>query len=173
MKVERLWPDSRLRNYHYLIVCEESGEALAVDPLDSALLLKAAREHGWDITQILNTHHHSDHTAGNDALRAATGARIFAHAAAAPLIGGIDVGLGAGDVIRVGRSVERCLMPGRTMSRLPVRACGRAGTVLWRHIVQRRCWQLPPGGDPKAVRDLCHPAAQLPETPPYIATTTC
>lgn len=118
MKVERLWPDNPLRNYHYLVVCEESGEALAIDPLDSALMLNTAREHGWEITQILNTHHHFDHTAGNQALREATGARIFAHAAAAPIIGGIDVGLEDGDVIRVGRSVElQCLdTPGHTMS---------------------------------------------------------
>ena len=118
MIVERLWPNSHLRNYHYLVVCEETGEALAIDPLDSTLILDSAREHGWEITQILNTHHHLDHTAGNEALRAATGAQICAHAAAAPLIGGIDVGLEDGDVIRVGHSVElQCLdTPGHTLS---------------------------------------------------------
>jgi hydroxyacylglutathione hydrolase len=118
MIVERLWPNSHLRNYHYLVVCEETGEALAIDPLDATLMLDSAREHGWEITRILNTHHHKDHTAGNEALRAATGAQIFAHAAAAPLIGGIDVGLEDGDVIRVGRSVElQCLdTPGHTLS---------------------------------------------------------
>src|SRR4249919_3401910 len=64
MIVERLWPNSHLRNYHYLVVCEETGEALAIDPLDSTLMLDSAREHGWEITRILNTHHHNDHTAG-------------------------------------------------------------------------------------------------------------
>jgi hydroxyacylglutathione hydrolase len=118
MKVERLWPDSPLRNYHYLVACEESGEALAIDPLDAAQLHARARAHGWEIRQILNTHHHRDHTAGNEALRAATGARILAHAAAAPLIGGIDHGVNDGDAIRVGRSIElECLdTPGHTMS---------------------------------------------------------
>jgi len=117
--VERLWPDTRLRNYHYLVVCEETGEALAVDPFDAPLMLDAARRHGWQITQVLNTHHHDDHVAGNDALRAATGAKVLAHADAASLIpGGIDRGLAEGDVIRVGRSIElQCLdTPGHTLS---------------------------------------------------------
>jgi hydroxyacylglutathione hydrolase len=118
MHVERLWPDTRLRNYHYLVVCTETGEALAVDPFDAQLMLDTARRNGWQITQILNTHHHDDHTAGNEAVRAATGARVLAHAGAAALIGGVDVGLADGDVIRVGRSIEiECLdTPGHTMS---------------------------------------------------------
>src|SRR5690606_8198286 len=99
--------------------CTETGEALAVDPFDSQLLLDTARHHGWTITQVLNTHHHNDHVAGNAAMRAATGAAILAHADAASLIpGGVDVGLSEGDVIRVGRSIElQCLdTPGHTMS---------------------------------------------------------
>ena len=34
MLVERIWPNNRLRNFHYLVACPETGEALAVDPLD-------------------------------------------------------------------------------------------------------------------------------------------
>ncbi|MGC4029232.1 MAG: MBL fold metallo-hydrolase [Steroidobacteraceae bacterium] len=118
MIVERLWPDTRLRNYHYLVACGETGEALAIDPFDARLMLGAARQRGWTITQILNTHHHHDHTGGNAALRAATGARVLAHAGAAALIEDIDVGLAQGDVIRVGRTVElECLdTPGHTRS---------------------------------------------------------
>lgn len=118
MHVERLWPDTKLRNYHYLVVCKETGDALAVDPFDAQLMLDTARRHGWRITQILNTHHHDDHVAGNGAVRAATGAKVLAHAGAAALIGDVDVGLGDGDVIRVGRSIElECMdTPGHTMS---------------------------------------------------------
>lgn len=121
MHIERVWPDTRLRNYHYLVVCKETGEALAIDPFDAGLMLATAKKHGWQITQVLNTHHHHDHVAGNDALRDATGARVLAHAGATPLISSrVDVGLGAGDVIRVGRSIElQCLdTPGHTMSHL-------------------------------------------------------
>jgi hydroxyacylglutathione hydrolase len=120
MHVERLWPDTKLRNYHYLVVCKETGDALAVDPWDAELVLNTAKQHGWNITQILNTHHHEDHTAGNEAIRKATGAKVLAHTAAAPIIGGVDRGLGEGDAIRVGRSIElECMdTPGHTMSHI-------------------------------------------------------
>ena len=118
MIVERLWPGNAYRNFHYLIACPETGEALAVDPLDWQLCLRAAHERGWTITQILNTHEHLDHTGGNDGLRAATGAKLLAHAGAAARIGGVARGLARGDVIRVGRSAElECLdTPGHTMA---------------------------------------------------------
>ncbi|MEN9706173.1 MAG: hypothetical protein RLZZ393_2052 [Pseudomonadota bacterium] len=118
MLIERIWPDNRLRNFHYLVACGETGEALAIDPLDWNLVHDAARAKGWTITQIVSTHEHADHTAGNAALKEATGAHVMAHAGAASKIGGVDRGLVRGDVIRVGRTVElECLdTPGHTMS---------------------------------------------------------
>ena len=117
MLIERLWPANAWRNYHYLIACEETGEALAVDPLDWSLCLEVARTRGWTILQILNTHEHGDHVGGNEALQTATGSRVLAHAGAAGRIPGMTQALRGGDVIRVGRSVElRCLdTPGHTL----------------------------------------------------------
>ena len=118
MIVERLWPGNSYRNFHYLIACGETGEALAIDPLDWSLCLRTAQARGWTTTQILNTHEHHDHTGGNESLRAATGAKLLAHAGAASRIGGVDRGLARGDVIRVGRSAElECLdTPGHTLA---------------------------------------------------------
>ena len=118
MLIERIWAANSYRNFHYLIACPETGEALAVDPLEWRLCLDAAQDKGWQITQILNTHEHLDHTGGNAGLVAQTGARVLAHAGAAARIGGVDRGLQKGDVIRVGRTVElECLdTPGHTMS---------------------------------------------------------
>jgi hydroxyacylglutathione hydrolase len=120
MLTERIWSGNSLRNFHYLIACPETGEALAVDPLEWRMCLDAARQRGWQITQILNTHEHTDHTGGNAGLKAATGAKVAAHAAAAARIGGVDRGLSKGDVIRVGRTVElECLdTPGHTMAHI-------------------------------------------------------
>ena len=117
MLTERIWSGNSLRNFHYLIACEQTGEALAVDPLEWRLCLEAARTRGWQIRQILNTHEHQDHTGGNAGLKDATGARVLAHAGAAPRIGGVDQGLAKGDVVRVGRVELECLdTPGHTMS---------------------------------------------------------
>ncbi len=118
MIVEQIWTANAYRNFNYLIACPQSGEALAVDPLDHRKCLALARDRGWDITQILNTHEHGDHTGGNRAMIAATGAKLLAHHNAKDRIPGIDRGLEAGDVIKVGNLVElECLdTPGHTMS---------------------------------------------------------
>ena len=54
MIVERIWAANDYRNFHYLIACAETGEALAVDPLDWQKCLAAANARGWPIPQILN-----------------------------------------------------------------------------------------------------------------------
>ncbi len=118
MIVKQVWTGNAYRNFNYLIACPESGEALAIDPLDHAKCLGAAKDAGWDITQVLNTHEHGDHIGGNRQVIAATGAKLLAHANAKGKIPDIDRGLGAGDVIRVGRTVELESLdtPGHTMS---------------------------------------------------------
>ena len=117
MIVERIWTGNNYRNYNYLIVCAESGEALAIDPLDHQKCLATAKAKGWQITQILNTHEHHDHTGGNAGVVAATGARLIAHHRAGASIPGVDRGVKAGDVIKVGKTVElECMdTPGHTM----------------------------------------------------------
>ena len=116
--VEQIWTDNAYRNFNYLIACPDSGEALAIDPLDHKKCLAQAKDKGWQITQILNTHEHGDHTGGNRKMIDATGAKLLAHANARDKIPGIDRGLAAGDVIRVGRTVELEALdtPGHTMS---------------------------------------------------------
>jgi hydroxyacylglutathione hydrolase len=118
--VEQIWTGNSLRNFNYLIACAETGEALAIDPLDHQKCLARAKEKGWEITQVLNTHEHGDHTGGNGPVVAATGAKVLAHAKAASRIGGVDVGLKAGDVVRVGKTVELSALdtPGHTMSHI-------------------------------------------------------
>jgi len=128
MLVERIWAANDLRNFHYLIACSQTGEALVVDPLDARLCLEAARAHGFTITQILNTHEHLDHTAGNADVVAATGAKVLAHAGAAGRIGGVDRGLARGDIVKVGRTVELETLdtPGHTRSHVCLLAHGDA-----------------------------------------------
>jgi hydroxyacylglutathione hydrolase len=118
MIVEQIWTGNAYRNFNYLIACPETGEALAIDPLDHRKCLARARERGFEITQILNTHEHGDHIGGNGPMVEATGARILAHENAGASIPAMDRGLAAGDVVRVGRTVELEVLdtPGHTMS---------------------------------------------------------
>jgi hydroxyacylglutathione hydrolase len=122
--VKQIWTANAYRNFNYLVACGETGEALAIDPLDHAKCLAAAREAGWTITQILNTHEHGDHIGGNAAVAKATGAKILAHANAKDRIPDMARGLGAGDVVKVGRTVELEVLdtPGHTMSHVCLRS---------------------------------------------------
>ena len=124
MIVERIWTGNAYRNFNYLIACPETGEALAIDPLDHEKTLATAKVKGWQITQILNTHEHHDHTGGNDAVVAATGAKVIAHHKAGGKIAGMSRGVQAGDVIKVGKTVElECLdTPGHTMCHICLRS---------------------------------------------------
>ena len=118
MIVRQVWTDNAGRNFNYLIACPESGEAMAVDPLDYEQCLRIALDEGWDITHILNTHEHRDHTGGNAVMVKETGAKIFAHENAKDKIAGMSRGLAAGDVIRLGTTVELEVLdtPGHTMT---------------------------------------------------------
>ena len=124
MLVDQIWTGNSLRNFNYLVACDETGEAMAIDPLDHRKCLTRAKDHGWKITKILNTHEHGDHTGGNGPMIEATGAALLAHAGAGSRIHGIDHGLYAGDVIKVGKSVEFEAMdtPGHTMSHVCIRS---------------------------------------------------
>ena len=154
MIVERIWTGNAYRNFNYLIACPETGEALAIDPLDHEKCLNAAKVRGWQITQVLNTHEHHDHTGGNDAVIAATGAKLLAHHRSGAKIQGVDRGLKAGDLIKVGQ-LGRAGMPGHAgahdVPHLPALAHRAAGAVLRRHAVQRRRRQLPQRRRPGAL----------------------
>ena len=118
MIVKQIWTANAYRNFNYLIACAETGEALAVDPLDYEKCLAAAKSEGWTITQVLNTHEHRDHTGGNEPMVEKTGAKVLAHENARDKIAGIDRGLSAGDLVKVGKTVELEALdtPGHTMS---------------------------------------------------------
>lgn len=119
MIVEQIWTANAWRNYNYLIACPDTGEALAVDPVDHEKCLAAAKRRGWQITQILNTHEHGDHIGGNGPMQAATNADIIAHANAGSTIPNMSVGLTAGDTVTVGKVTLRALdTPGHTMSHI-------------------------------------------------------
>jgi hydroxyacylglutathione hydrolase len=165
--VEQIWTGNAYRNFNYLIGCGETGEALAIDPLDHGKCLQQARARGWRITQILNTHEHRDHTGGNAALVAATGAKLLAHHAAKDKIAGVDRGLAAGDVVKVGKTVELEVMdtPGHTFCHVCLRAHGEqpalfSGDTLF-NAGAGNCHN---GGDPEALYDtFVRQLAALPE----------
>ena len=66
--------------YAYLVGCEQTGEAVVIDPAgDEEQILAEAQGNGLTIKAIINTHGHADHTCGNARLKELTGAPILIH----------------------------------------------------------------------------------------------
>lgn len=92
-------------NYIWLVHDPASGETIVVDPAEAQPVLDAAAARGWTISQIWNTHWHPDHTGGNAAIKAATGARVTGPAAEAAKIPTLDATVGEDDTVRIGDHV--------------------------------------------------------------------
>lgn len=104
-------------NYLWLVHDEESGGTAVVDPGDAAPVLAEAEQRGWKIDQVWNTHWHPDHTGGNLAIKAATGARISGPAG--ENIPGRDVALHEGDRVKLGKHVGHVInVPGHTLGHI-------------------------------------------------------
>ncbi len=88
-------------NYIWMFRDPASGSVAVVDPGQDEPALDAARQRGWTITHILNTHWHPDHTGGNAGIKAATGAPITAPAEAEK-VSAVDRVIAGRDRVSVG-----------------------------------------------------------------------
>ncbi len=104
-------------NYIWLVHDPASGETAVVDPGDGAAALGGARQRGWAINQIWNTHWHPDHTGGNLAVKEATGAVVSGPAA--EMIPGVDVQLREEGEVQLGGHRGRVIeIPGHTLGHI-------------------------------------------------------
>lgn len=55
----------RSDNYAYLLIDEGSKKAVAVDPYDVSKVSSSVQQLGVDIVACITTHHHDDHSGGN------------------------------------------------------------------------------------------------------------
>ena len=117
----------------YLLGDENSKTCALIDPaFDTDRILSEAQRLQYRITHIINTHGHSDHTAGNQAVKAATGAQLLIHELDADRLGKVlhntfsrllggkgsprpDVLLRDDDTVRIGQTHIKVLhTPGHT-----------------------------------------------------------
>ena len=120
MIIKQIYTYNNYRNFNYLIGCSKTREAIAVDPLAYNLCLDEAKKNELNIKAVINTHEHLDHTGGNDKIIKHTGAKLYAHHNAKNVIKDVDIGLKAGDIIKIGSTVNIDILdtPGHTMSHL-------------------------------------------------------
>src|SRR5439155_11800819 len=89
-------------NYGVLLHDSVSGATAAIDAPQAAPVEAALAAAGWRLNDILVTHHHGDHTAGIEPLKARYGCRVVAPAREASRIPLVDIPMREGDSVRVG-----------------------------------------------------------------------
>ena len=105
-------------NYAWLLTDQDSGAMAVVDPAEEAPVLaaiEAATQAGGHMALILLTHHHADHVAAADAVRARTGAAIVGAAADRHRLPRLDQAVQEGDVVMLGGATAEVIeTPGHT-----------------------------------------------------------
>ncbi|CAA7396645.1 unnamed protein product [Spirodela intermedia] len=80
-------------NYAYLLHDVDTGTVGVVDPSEANPVINALNRKNQNLTYILNTHHHYDHTGGNIELKEMYGAKVIGPHADRERIPGIDIAL--------------------------------------------------------------------------------
>jgi hydroxyacylglutathione hydrolase len=113
MKIEQLHLES-LGHASYVIGSDDSGEALVVDPQrDVRPYLDVAREQGWRIRWVADTHQHNDYLSGLSELATRTGATPLGSAYAT--LGYAHDAVGDGQRLDLGEvGIEVLHTPGHT-----------------------------------------------------------
>jgi glyoxylase-like metal-dependent hydrolase (beta-lactamase superfamily II) len=100
-------------NFSYVIADEDTKEAAIVDPSFNADAIKRIlTDQKLNVKYVIDTHGHTDHTAGNEDFRSSFGAKVVAHK-----LSNVDkdIGVVEGNIIKVGRVVIKVIhTPGHT-----------------------------------------------------------
>jgi hydroxyacylglutathione hydrolase len=106
-------------NYAWLLRDAASGAVGIVDPADPAPIIAAIEHAGGRLDMILLTHHHADHVAGTDAVRARFNCPVVGAAADAHRLPRLDQAVREGDTVRLGSSAGQVIdTPGHTRGQI-------------------------------------------------------
>jgi hydroxyacylglutathione hydrolase len=71
---------SKMATFCYLVGDHAAKTCALIDPaFETKRILTAVKENSYRVTHVINTHSHSDHTAGNSSILAGTGAKLLIH----------------------------------------------------------------------------------------------
>jgi hydroxyacylglutathione hydrolase len=100
-------------NFSYIIADEATQEAAVADPSYNAdEIIIIIKNKKFQLKYIINTHGHSDHTAGNTELQSIFGAKLVAHEQSKTHY---DLPVAEGELLRVGKiNIKIIYTPGHT-----------------------------------------------------------
>ena len=106
-------------NYAWLLKDSETGATAIVDPADAPPVIAALEAAGGRLDMILLTHHHADHTAGTDEVRAHFKCPVVGAAADSHRLPKLDVAVKEGDTVALGNAKGRVIeTPGHTRGQI-------------------------------------------------------
>ena len=99
----------RADNYAYLAHDPATGATAVIDVPEAAPILAALDRSGWQLSDVLLTHHHADHVEGLREVLARAPARVIGAAADAHRLPPLDVAVAEGDAMRIGAETGRVI----------------------------------------------------------------
>ncbi len=107
-------------NFGVLVHDAATGATASIDAPEAGPIRKALAEKNWQLTDILVTHHHGDHTQGIPELKDAfPNVRVVGPAKEAAQIGTLDETVKEGDVVSVGGQDAKVIeVPGHTLGHI-------------------------------------------------------
>ena len=140
-------PVGPMQNFTYVVEDEETGQAIIIDPswdlIEVELVIK---RRNLQVKYIVNTHHHTDHTLGNEGMVKSTGAKVVQHKFSDLVC---DITVDDGDMVEFGNSKLKVLYtPGHSKDGICLVGDGKifSGDTLF----VGSCGRIDlPGGDPR------------------------
>ncbi len=154
MPLEIVTIPCRSDNYAFLLHNADTGATALVDAPEAAPIAAVLESRGWQLTDILITHHHDDHVAGLEPLRGT--ARVIGATADLHRLPRLDLAVDPGDRVDVcGEAAEVIDASGHTIGHLAFHFPGSGAVFTADSLMALGCGRLFEGSPEMMWDSLC------------------